>query len=323
MHTLRFLLNQDLQEITDIDPTLTVLRWLRECADLHGTKEGCAEGDCGACTVVLGRPTADNRMQYKAVNACILFMPALDGCQLLTVEHLKSADGSLHPVQQAMVDQHASQCGFCTPGFVMSLFALHLQGGQPTRELVCESLAGNLCRCTGYRPIVDAALSMHDASWREPVLDDAPQTLARLRALQHDEPLVLEYGTRRYAAPTTVEQLDELLATDPKATLLAGGTDVGLWVTKQHRDLANVIYVGHVAQLHGFEENEAELSLGAALTHTQALPLLERCFPDFGQLLRRFGSLLIRNSSTVGGNIANGSPIGDSMPVMIALGARV
>ena len=324
MRPLRFLLNQQLRELADVDPTLTVLEWLRGPAGLTGTKEGCAEGDCGACTVVLGTPAADGNMRYRAVNSCIAFVPMLDGRQLLTVEHLKSADGRLHPVQQAMVDHHGSQCGFCTPGFVMSLFALYLTESRPTRDRVNDVLSGNLCRCTGYRPIVDAAQAMYDTAWDEPVLAHAAQTAKRLLELRKDsEPLALEHKGRRYFAPMRADQLDALLAAHQKATLLAGGTDVGLWVTKLHRDLGDVIYLGNVAELHGIDDRGEELVIGAAVTHADAYDVIAREFPDFGELLRRFGSTLVRNSSTVGGNVANGSPIGDSMPALIALGARV
>ena len=324
MRPLRFLLNEQLRELTDVDPTLTVLEWLRGPAGLTGTKEGCAEGDCGACTVVLGMPTAGGSMRYRAVNSCILFLPVLDGCQLLTVEHLKAPDGRLHPVQQAMVDHHGSQCGFCTPGFVMSLFAMYVSEPRPTRERVNDVLSGNLCRCTGYRPIVDAAQAIYDTAWDEPTRAHATQTAKRLNELRADpEPLALEHAGRRYFAPTSASQLDALLAAHPQATLLAGGTDVGLWVTKLHRDLGDVIYLGNVAELRGIVERDDELVIGAAVTHTDAYAVIAREFPDFGELLRRFGSTLVRNSSTVGGNVANGSPIGDSMPALIALGAHV
>ncbi|MBS0569326.1 MAG: xanthine dehydrogenase small subunit [Proteobacteria bacterium] len=324
MRPIRFLLNEQLRELADVSPTLTVLEWLRGPAGMTGTKEGCAEGDCGACTVVLGTPTADGQMHYRAVNSCILFVPTLDGCQLLTVEHLKAADGRLHPVQQAMVDHHGSQCGFCTPGFVMSLFALYVSEPRPTRARVNDVLSGNLCRCTGYRPIIDAAQAMYDYAWDEPVHAHAAQTARRLNELRSDpEPLQLEHEGHHYFAPTSAAQLDALLAAHPKATLLAGGTDVGLWVTKLHRDLGDVIYLGNVAELHGIDDRGDELVIGAAVTHAQAFDVIAREFPDFGELLRRFGSTLVRNSSTVGGNVANGSPIGDSMPVLIALGARV
>jgi len=324
MRPIRFLLNEQLRELADIDPTLTVLEWLRGLAGLTGTKEGCAEGDCGACTVVLGTPTGDGQMHYRAVNSCILFVPTLDGCQLLTVEHLKAADGRLHPVQQAMVDHHGSQCGFCTPGFVMSLFALYVSESRPTRARVNDVLSGNLCRCTGYRPIIDAAQAMYDYAWDEPTRAHAAQTAKRLTELRSNpEPLELEHNGRRYFAPESVDQLDALITAHPEATLLAGGTDVGLWVTKLHRDLGDVIYLGNVAELHGVDDRGDELVIGAAVTHAQAFDVIAREFPDFGELLRRFGSTLVRNSSTVGGNVANGSPIGDSMPALIALGARV
>jgi xanthine dehydrogenase small subunit len=324
MRPVRFLLNEQLRELADIDPTMTVLEWLRGPAGMTGTKEGCAEGDCGACTVVLGTPTPDGGMHYRAVNACILFVPTLDGCQLLTVEHLKAADGRLHPVQQAMVDHHGSQCGFCTPGFVMSLFALYVSEPRPTRSRVNDVLSGNLCRCTGYRPIIDAAQAMYDYTWDEPVHAHAAQTAKRLAELRGDpEPLAIEHMGRHYFAPTSADQLDALLAAHPKATLLAGGTDVGLWVTKLHRELGDVIYLGNVVELHGIDDRGDELAIGAAVTHAQAFDVIAREFPDFGELLRRFGSTLVRNSSTVGGNVANGSPIGDSMPALIALGTRV
>jgi xanthine dehydrogenase small subunit len=324
MRPLRFLLNEQLREVSDVDPTLTVLEWLRGPAGLTGTKEGCAEGDCGACSVVLGTLTDNGEMRYRAINSCIAFVPMLDGCQLLTVEHLQAADGRLHPVQQAMVDHHGSQCGFCTPGFVMSLFAMYVNEARPTRARVNDVLSGNLCRCTGYRPIVDAALAMYDYAWDEPLRAHAAQTAQRLRELRADaQPLALEHNGRHYFAPTNADQLDALLAAHPQATLLAGGTDVGLWVTKLHRDLGDVIYLGNVAELHGIVERDHELVIGAAVTHTDAYDVIAREYPDFGELLRRFGSTLVRNSSTVGGNVANGSPIGDSMPALIALGASV
>lgn len=320
---LEFLLGDEPYSLRSVDPTQTVLQWLRTEAELRGSKEGCAEGDCGACTVVIGRVGANGRMVYRAVNACILFMPVLDGCQLLTIEHLKRADGTLHPAQQAMVDCHGSQCGFCTPGFVMSLFALYLTEARPTRQRVCDVLAGNLCRCTGYRPIIDAALSMVDYDWQDPTLAAADRTAERLSALRRKDTLELAHGARRYYAPVDAAGLAAVLAEHPEATLLAGSTDVGLWVTKRHMDLNTVVYVGDVAELHGIEENDNQITIGAAVTHSDAMAVLARHFPDFGELLRRFGSTLIRNSSTVGGNVANGSPIGDSMPVLIALGATL
>lgn len=320
---VQFLVGEKLRELSDVDPTQSVLEWLRSDAALCGTKEGCAEGDCGACTVVLGQPTDNGGMAYRAVNACILFVPVLDGCQILTVEHLKAEDGSLHPAQQAMVECHGSQCGFCTPGFVMSLFALYLNEDRPTRQRVNDVIAGNLCRCTGYRPIIDAAQSMYDYDWHDPTLAKVSETAARLKAMRRTDTLELRHKDRNYFAPVDRQGLTDVLAKYPDATMLAGGTDVGLWVTKLHRDLNTVVYVGDVAELHGIQEGEDEIAIGAAVTHSEAMTVLARHYPDFGELLRRFGSTLVRNSSTVGGNVANGSPIGDSMPVLIALGAQL
>lgn len=324
MRPIRFYLNEELRELDHVDPTMSVLQWLREEAGLTGTKEGCAEGDCGACTAVIGHVDSAGRMHYKAINTCILFVPVLDGCQLLTVEHMQRDNGRLHPVQQAMVDQHASQCGFCTPGFVMSLYGMYLNDTKPSRQHITDALSGNLCRCTGYRPIIDAAQSMYDYEWQDKTLQNATKMGQLLQALNDNvEPLETESNGRRFFAPTNAAQLDKLLAAHPDATLLAGGTDVGLWVTKLHRDLPAIIYIGHVAELHGIEERADELVIGAAVTHSDAHARIEALFPDFGEMLRRFASTLIRNSSTVGGNVANGSPIGDSMPVMIALNATL
>lgn len=318
---IQFLWGFEPRTLHDVDPTLTALNYLRTVERQCGTKEGCAEGDCGACTVVLGEAVGE-RLRYRAVNACILFTPVLDGKQLLTVEHLKSADG-LHPAQQAMVDCHGSQCGFCTPGFVMSLFALYHAEPAPARARINDALAGNLCRCTGYRPIVDAAARMYALPGGEVFADREAETVARLRELRRDEPLELSYRGRRYFAPRTADQLAALLERHPWATLLAGGTDVGLWVTKQHRTLETLIYTGGVDELSRVEQIGSCLEIGAAVTYTQALSTLGVLYPDLGEVLRRLGSVQIRNSGTLGGNIGNASPIGDSMPLLIALGASL
>ncbi|MGH8297491.1 MAG: 2Fe-2S iron-sulfur cluster-binding protein, partial [Steroidobacteraceae bacterium] len=251
-------MNGKLRELEHVDPTITILQWLREDAHLTGTKEGCAEGDCGACTVVIGRPGSDRRMRYRAVNSCILFLPVLDGCELLTVEHLKTRDGRLHPAQRAMVELGGTQCGFCTPGFVMSLYAQYLSGNGPmSRQEINDTLAGNLCRCTGYRPIIAAARAMYDYPWQDPTLAESERTAARLAELAGDgEPLALEHAGRRYFAPTSEAQLDALLRQYPRAVLLAGGTDVGIWVTKKHLELETVIYINNVAELQGIHDGD-------------------------------------------------------------------
>jgi xanthine dehydrogenase small subunit len=319
---VRFLLGHEPRELRKFDPNLTVLNWLREVERRTGTKEGCAEGDCGACTVVLGELAGD-RIRYRAVNACILFAPQLDGRQLITVEHLRGPQGSLHPVQQAMVECHGSQCGFCTPGFVMSLFALYHEDRAPTRQRILDVLAGNLCRCTGYRPIVEAARRMYEIGAGDQFSAREPETIAQLKAFRGRDRLAFAHAGKRYFAPRRVGDLAALCEHFPSACLLAGGTDVGLWVTKQHRDLDTLIYVGEVEELRRLEATDSHLEIGAAVTYTDAMDALGAHWPDFGELIRRLGSVQIRNSGTLGGNVANGSPIGDSMPALIALGAEL
>ena len=319
---VRFLLGHEPREPRDIDPNLTVLKYLREAERRTGTKEGCAEGDCGACTVVLGELEGD-RMRYRAVNACILFTPQLDGKQLITVEHLRRPDGSLHPVQQAMVECHGSQCGFCTPGFVMSLFALYRSEQLPDRRRILDVLAGNLCRCTGYRPIVDAARRMYELGGDDQFSAREAETIAQLRALGRADRLAFAHAGKRYFAPRRIDDLAALCEQFPGASLLAGGTDVGLWVTKQHQDLDVLIYVGAVEELRRLVVTGTHLEIGAAVTYTDVMDVLAARWPDFGELIRRLGSVQIRNAGTIGGNVANGSPIGDSMPALIALGAEL
>jgi xanthine dehydrogenase small subunit len=306
--TLHFRLGSEDRSLRDVDPTMTVLEYLRGPERLCGTKEGCAEGDCGACTVVL----VDQRGRHQAVNACVLFLPALDGRQLLTVEHLAGADGALHPVQQAMVDRHSSQCGFCTPGFVMSLFALRTEA-KPDRVAVNEALAGNLCRCTGYRPIVDAALAVCTG-------DVVPAAVALPVA---DGALTLAHGGRRSFSPRTSNELAGVLLDYPEAVIVAGGTDVGLWVTKQHRTLPVTVSLDAVLDIGDVVECGGVIQIGAGATYQDALPMLERHYPDFGALIRRIGSRQIRNRGTIGGNVANASPIGDTPPALLALDASV
>ena len=321
---VRFLLGNELCEIAAGDPTQTALDWLRLDRRMTGTKEGCAEGDCGACTIMVGE-LRHGRVHYQAINACIRLLATLDGCHVLTVEHLKRADGTLHPVQQAMVDCHGSQCGFCTPGFVMSLYALWLNEEQPSVARIDDALAGNLCRCTGYQPIIDAARRMYELGAADGDANTAAAAgiAARLAALRDDETVAFGDGERRFIAPATIEALAALAIGHPAATLLAGATDVGLWITKEMRVLDTVIYLGRVEALRTIDDHGGHLRIGAMVAHTQARAALAELHPQLGELLRRFAGEQIRNAGTVGGNIANGSPIGDLPPALIALGATL
>jgi len=320
-NAIRFLLGEEERALEGVSPTLTVLEYLRRHERRTGTKEGCAEGDCGACTVVLGEPDSDGGLKYRAVNACIQFVSVLNGRQLITVENLKGADGTLHPVQQALVDHHGSQCGFCTPGFVMQLYAGWLEGCLIDRQAVKDWLAGNLCRCTGYGPIVEAGLEAGTA----PPPDNAAIAHAarRLAAFDDGSALHLVHDGQQVFAPRSADELAEIYATHPDAVLVAGATDVGLWVTKQHRRLATLIDLTSVKDLAIIEEDGGGLTIGALASHRDATDAFARLHPDLGELLRRFASIQIRNAGTIGGNIANGSPIGDLPPALIALDARL
>lgn len=285
-------------ELTGITPTVTLLDWLREVRGLKGTKEGCNEGDCGACTVMV--TDADGA---RALNACILFLPQLDGKAVRTVEGVSGPDGRMHPVQQAMVDHHGSQCGFCTPGFVMSMVTAHANG----RSDFDDQLAGNLCRCTGYAPIVRAA----EAAAGQPV----PDWIG-------DDPSGLGGGTaaNRFS-PRNADALAEVYGAHPDAVLVAGATDVGLWVTKALRDLNPVIFLGGCGDLKRIERDDSGLRIGAMADMNRVRDAVAPLYPSYGEMIRRYASVQVRNAATIGGNIANGSPIGDNPPALIALGA--
>ena len=316
--TIRFVLDGEIVELENVDPTRTVLQFLREDRRQTGTKEGCAEGDCGACTVVLAElDKSGKRAQLRAINSCIQFLPTLDGRELITVESLADGD-ELHPVQRALVENHGSQCGFCTPGFVMSLYALAETTPQPNRRQIDDALAGNLCRCTGYRPIIAAAQELESGGDSE-----EPGRVAALAKLQRSDSLCLEHRGRRFFAPIDIAGFALLYKDNPEATILAGGTDVGLWVTKQHRTLRTVIYTGNVSGMTDVDVNEDAIVIGAAASLTDAIPVIVDHYPGLDEMFRRFASPPIRNAGTLGGNIANGSPIGDSMAALMVVGASL
>jgi xanthine dehydrogenase small subunit len=312
--TLDFVLNGERVSLAEANPARTLLAWLREVRGLTGTKEGCAEGDCGACTVVLADLDASGGLRYQPVNACILCLGALEGRELITVEALKEG-GALHPVQQAMVECHGSQCGFCTPGFVMALYARYKSG---VPENPADALAGNLCRCTGYRPIVDAAHKSKAAADPERERADDERRKARLASLPRETTTLGGFFN-----PLGVDEFAAHLEAHPQATVLAGGTDAGLWITKEHRDLGDVAYIGRVAELRTISDSSQILEIGAAVTYAEAYEALASLHPDIGELLRRLGAVQVRAAATLAGNIANGSPVGDSMPVLLALDAML
>ena len=303
-----FLLNGGEVEV-ETHPTQTLLDWLREDRHLTGTKEGCNEGDCGACSVMVTDETG-----ARTLNACILFMPQLQGKAVRTVEGLTAPDGTLHPVQQAMIDNHASQCGFCTPGFVMSMATAHLNGQTDHDDV----LAGNLCRCTGYAPIIRAA----KASGSAPV----PDHMHDAALLQTNPALHLAKKTQ-IPAPGTSDELARWYAVNPDATLIAGATDVGLWVTKDFRDrtgkMPNVAFLNRCKDLQQIDDQGDSLRIGAGVTMTDVLAAVRALHPSYAEMIRRYGSQQVRNAATIGGNIANGSPIGDNPPALIALDATL
>jgi xanthine dehydrogenase small subunit len=308
-------------DLKPTNPTQTVLDYLRLDEKSKGTKEGCNEGDCGTCTVALGR-VKNGKLVYEPVNACILLVGQLHGCELVTVDDLAQGN-ALHPVQDAMVKHHGSQCGFCTPGFVMALFTLYHQTHAPTRQEIVDYIAGNLCRCTGYRPIVDAALEACSGKPLDAWAKAEQPTIAALQALDAQHDVMTKIGEGFIAIPAHADTLTQLAQEHPDATIVSGATDVGLWVTKQMRVLPKIIHTFNVTELHAVKNQGDILQIGAAATYGEAMDALSAIDPDIGEVMRRIGSKQVRTSGTIGGNIANGSPIGDMAPMLIALGAKL
>jgi xanthine dehydrogenase small subunit len=323
-NAIRFLLNGEEISLTDVAPDLTLLDWLRLERRLRGSKEGCAEGDCGACTVLVGRLFGDEVI-YDSVTACIRFVGSLHGTHVVTIEHLRGENGALHPVQQAMVDHHGSQCGFCTPGFVMSLYGLWMRNPSPTRPAIEKALQGNLCRCTGYAPIIRAGEAMGtygqpqgDVLWAERIA-----VKDTIKALNDGRRVVIGEGDKQIIIPANLDDFAAVYEANPNARIVAGSTDVGLWVTKFMRNIGPVIFIGHLQELKRIAENASEVRFYAGVSYSEALPVIQANFPQLGELWNRIAGEQIRNMGTIGGNIANGSPIGDTPPPFIALGARL
>jgi len=316
---IRFLIDNDIVEINEARADLTLLQFIREHRKKTGTKEGCAAGDCGACTVVLAEPVSVNgtyQLHYRTVNSCITLMSAIHGKQLIFVEHL--SDGKhLHPVQQALVEHHGSQCGFCTPGFIMSMFALYHSNSKPKRDDVLHALSGNLCRCTGYRPIIDATLAVCEQAPNDKFSALQEKTLATLLSLGATPPT----GTGNIHTPSTREELKALIKAYPEAQLVAGSTDLSLQFTQQLKNVNSLISLTHIDALKQCTIKEHSITFGAAIPLSDMAPALLNAFPQVAELITRFASLPIRNQATIGGNVANASPIGDMPPLLLALNA--
>ena len=334
-NTIQFVLDGKVVRAQGERRTTTVLDYLRESLHRTGTKEGCAEGDCGACVVMLGTLSSDgSSIDYIPVNACIQLLPSIDGKALKTVESLKRPDGTLHPMQEAVAKGHGTQCGFCTPGIVMSLVNLVQVVPQPSRQQLTDALSGNLCRCTGYKPIIDAATSVCQSG--VPMSVQNPQEVELLRSIQRPsvptitlegdilvQPVIRTRKGSEFVSPSTSDEVAAYLVSHPHATLVAGSTEVGLQVNKQYTRPSHICYLGNVKELQTIQENANTVTFGAGVSVEQVAAHVSESLPDFAEVLRRFGSPPIRSTATLAGNIVNGSPIGDSMPCLLALDAEL
>ena len=317
---VKFVYKNKIIEINNPDSNETILNYVRTKLKKTGTKEGCAEGGCGSCTVVLGE-LIENNITYKAINSCIAFVPSLEGKQLILVEDLISKD-ELHPVQKAMVNYHGSQCGFCTPGFVMSLFAMYKNYSSYKEDIIKDSIQGNLCRCTGYRPIIDAAKSLNKENKFDHFSKNKKITLSLLRKIKQRSITIIN-DNKKYFAPKSVDELKKILRQEPNSKLLSGGTDVSLIVTKERKDLNSQIYMNSINELNYIKENNSYIEVGATTPLINFESFITKYFPDFSQILKRYGSVQIRNVCTIAGNIATASPIGDTLPLLLALDSQI
>jgi len=318
---VKFVLNNEICELNNPDPNQTILNFIRTKLKKTGTKEGCAEGGCGACTVVLGE-LKKNKIIYKAINACIAFIPTLQGKQLLVVEDLVTEKGDLHPVQEAMVKYHGSQCGFCTPGFVMSLFSMFKNYNSYNNELIKDSIAGNLCRCTGYRPIIDAAKSLNKIDKSDQFTKNKKNIIKLLKKINLKN-ISIENKGKKYFSPRTIKELKKVIKKNSNSHFLSGGTDLSLIVTKERKDINNIISLEAIDELDFIKENNNNIEVGAATPLIKFEKFILKYYPDFNSVLKRYGSVQIRNVCTIGGNIATASPIGDTLPILLSLNSEI
>ena len=320
---VKFIHNNKIMEVQDVDPNETLLNYIREKLKKTGTKEGCAEGGCGACTVVLGY-LKNNKIFYQSVNACIVFLPTIHGKQLILVEDLVGKDGSLHPVQKSMVNFHGSQCGFCTPGFVMSLFSMYKNFSSFDKKIIKNSIAGNLCRCTGYQPIINAAKSLNNKNKVDQFYQTKNETIKLLKIInKKNNSLTINRIDKKYFAPQTINELKILLKKYPKSKILSGGTDLSLIVTKERKTINSIIYINSIKELNYIKKNKKYIEIGATTPLIEFESEIIKHYPDFKDILERYGSVQIRNVATIAGNIATASPIGDTLPLLLALNAKI
>ena len=320
-NTIKFILGEKIHVVDNPDPNETILNYIRLKLKKTGTKEGCAEGGCGACTVVLGELN-NNNIIYKAINSCIAFVPSLEGKQLLVVEDLVSNNGNLHTVQDAMVNYHGSQCGFCTPGFVMSLFAMYKNYSSYSEENIQDSIAGNLCRCTGYRSIIDAAKSLNNKNRSDKFIKSKKKIISLLKKIKPKN-LNIKNKNKKYFAPRTITELKKTIKNYPNSNFLSGGTDLSLIVTKERKDIDNIISLNSINELNFIEEKNENIVVGATTSLREFELFIKKYYPDFTAILNRYGSVQIRNVGTIAGNIATASPIGDTLPLLLSLDAKV
>jgi len=318
---IKFVYQDRIIKIKNPDPNETLLNYIRTKLKKTGTKEGCAEGGCGACSVVLGE-CKNNKINYFSVNSCIMFLPTLQGKQLILVEDLLDKNGSLHPVQQAMVNWHGSQCGFCTPGFVMSLFSMFKNYSRFNENLIKENISGNLCRCTGYKPIIKAAKSLNNKNKTDQFAKNKKNVIKLLKKI-NNESIAIYKKDKKYFAPRYVQELKKILKKNINAHLLSGGTDLSLAVTKERKDIDSIIYMNSIEELNYIKNTNKYIEVGASTPLTKFENYIEKYYPDFNSILKRYGSVQIRNVATIAGNIATASPIGDTLPLLLSLDAKV
>ncbi len=318
---IKFVYENQIFKIKNPDSNETLLNYIRTKLKKTGTKEGCAEGGCGACTVVLGE-LKKGEINYRAINSCITFLPTLQGKQLIIIENLISKEGSLHPVQQAMVNYHGSQCGFCTPGFVMSLFSMFKKNSKFKDEEIKDSIAGNLCRCTGYQPIIKAAKSLKKKSKIDHFTKDKKKIVNLLKKINNKSIVIYNKG-KKYFAPRYVQELKKILKKNIDIDFLSGGTDLSLGVTKERKDISSIIYMNSISELNYINNNNKYIEVGAATPLIEFESYIKKYYPDFTKILKRYGSPQIRNVATMAGNIATASPIGDCLPLLLSLEAKV